>query len=436
MEILVLFILTLLNGFFALSEIALVSVKRSRIEQKAAEGSYSAQTVLQLLEDPENFLSAVQVGITLIGIVAGAYGGAALSDDLLPVIAAVAPLAPYAPQLSIVIVIGLITYFTIVVGELLPKTIALNNPDGIALAVAPIIKAFTVLTFPLVKLFSGSTSLLTRLLGIKKQDSEASLTEEELRHMIRIAGKEGVLEKEEQRIHDNIFYLYEQRNRSLMTYRTDVEWLDLNWTPEQIQEAISRGAHTKFPVCQGDLDNVVGVLSVKDYFECISRESVQLQSILSKPIFLSEHMLAMNTLKLFQQKRQYLAFVVNEFGSIVGIITLHDIMEAIVGDLPDVNESLEPDVFIREDGTYLVSGSTQVYHLNQTLGLELIPNAPEHYSTLAGFILYELSNIPQVGTKLTVADFELEVMDMDGSRIDKVLLSPIAPLPEKHTAAS
>lgn len=427
MEILVIFILTLLNGFFALSEIALVSVKKSRIEQKAAEGNSKARTVLKLLQNPENFLSSVQVGITLIGIVAGAYGGAALSDDLTPVIASIGPLAPYASQIAIILIISLITYFTIVIGELIPKTIAMNNPESIALTVAPIIHVFTAATFPLVKLLSGSTNLFLRLIRFKNNEDGASLTEDELRHLIKVAGKEGVLEREEERLHDNIFYLYDLRNRSLMTYRTEVEWLDLNWPSERIQEAIARSAHTKFPVCEGDIDKVAGLLSVKDYFEKYNQTGFQLQNIIQKPIFLSEHTLVIDTLKLFQQKRKYLAFVVNEFGTVEGIITLHDIMEAIVGDLPDVDEPTAPDVFQREDGSYLVSGSTMVRQLNQALGTKLIPNAPEHYTTLAGFILYRLSNIPKTGAKLIVEDFELEIIDMDGSRIDKVLLSRFAP---------
>ncbi|RAU84494.1 hemolysin family protein [Pontibacter arcticus] len=421
MEILVIFILTLLNGFFALSEIALVSVKKSRIEQLASEGSKKAKTVLKLLNNPENFLSSVQVGITLIGIVAGAYGGAALSDDLTPYIASIEPLARYASQIAITIIIGLITYFTIVIGELIPKTIAMKNPESIALSVAPVIRIFTAVTFPLVKLLSGSTSLLLRIFGFKKDADGASLTEDELRHLIKVAGKEGVLEAEEERLHDNLFYLYDLRNRSLMTYRTEVEWLDVTWPQEKIREVITSSAHTRFPVCEGDIDKVIGVLSVKDYYQC--PEGTPLKSILSKPIFLSEHMLVMSTLKVFQKKRKYMAFVVNEFGTVEGILTLHDIMEAIVGDLPDVDESMEPDVFEREDGSYLVNGAVIIRHLNQALNTNLIPDIPERYATLAGFILYELSNIPRIGTKLTIENFELEVIDLDGSRIDKVLLT-------------
>ncbi len=435
MEILVIFTFTLLNGFFALSEIALVSLRRSRIEQRAAEGSSRARTVLKLLEDPENFLSSVQVGITLIGIVAGAYGGAALSDDLRPVIAGIEPLAPYAEQISIVVIIGLITYFTIVIGELIPKTIAMNNPESIALTVAPIIRVFTMITYPLVKLLSGSTNLFLRLLRIKDKDGGASLTEEELRHLIKVAGREGILEKEEERIHDNVFHLFDQRNRSLMTYRTEVELIDLNWPKEQIHQTILKSAHTKFPVCKGGIDNVAGVLSVKDYFETCGNDDINFTDLLEKPLFVSEMMLAVKTLKLFQQKRQYLAFVVNEFGAVEGIITLHDIMEAIVGDLPDVDEVNEPDVIEREDGSYLINGSILVHELNRTLGQQLIPETTDHYSTLAGYVYYQLSQIPKSGDKLTVDNFDLEVVDMDGSRIDKLLLKQVHPTEDNDGVA-
>ncbi|MER2999558.1 hemolysin family protein [Pontibacter populi] len=430
MEIIIILILTLLNGFFALSEIALVSVKRSRIEQKAAQGSSSAKDVLKLLDEPENFLSSVQVGITLISIVAGAYGGAALSEKFTPVVASISALAPYAEEISIVVIVGLITYFTIVIGELIPKTIALNNPERIALAVAPIIKVFTKFTFPLVKLLSGSTNLAIKLLGIKQDKSGASLTEEELRHLIKVAGREGVLEKEEERLHDNLFYLYEQRNRSLMTYRTEVEWLDINRPIAELHQIILQSAHTKFPVGKGTLDNIVGVLAVKDYFEQVDRQGVLLQDILKPPLFVSESMYAMKTLKMFQRKKQYLALVVNEFGAVEGLITLHDIMEAIVGDLPDVDESGDPELFRREDGSYLVNGAMLVRELNRELGLELIQEQSERYATLGGFILYTLSKIPKVGDTIKLRTHELEVIDMDASRIDKVLVKAIPTAPE------
>ncbi|WP_162427784.1 hemolysin family protein [Pontibacter pudoricolor] len=431
MEIIIILILTLLNGFFALSEIALVSVKRSRIEQKAAQGSSSAKDVLKLLDEPENFLSSVQVGITLISIVAGAYGGAALSEKFTPVVASIAALAPYAQEISIVVIVGLITYVTIVIGELIPKTIALNNPERIALAVAPIIKVFTKFTFPLVKLLSGSTNLAIKLLGIKQDKAGASLTEEELRHLIKVAGREGVLEKEEERLHDNLFYLYEQRNRSLMTYRTDVEWLDINRPLAELHQIILQSAHTKFPVGKGSPDNIVGVLAVKDYFEQVDKQGVPLQDVLKPPLFVSESMYAMKTLKMFQRKKQYLALVVNEFGAVEGLITLHDIMEAIVGDLPDVDESSDPELFRREDGSYLVNGAMLVRELNRELGLELIQDHPERYATLGGFILYTLSKIPKVGDTITLRTHELEVVDMDASRVDKVLVRTITPPTEE-----
>jgi len=425
MEIFILLILTVLNGFFALSEIALVSVKRTRIEQKAAQGSSNARDVLKLLEEPENFLSSVQVGITLISIVAGAYGGATLSEKFTPIVASITPLAPYASQISIIVIVGLITYFTIVIGELIPKTISLNNPEKIALFVAPIIKVFTKITYPLVKLLSGSTNLAIKLLGIKQNQNGQTLTEEELRHMIKVAGREGVLEKEEERLHDNLFYLYDQRNRTLMTYRTEVEWLDLNRPLPELHQTILKSAHTKFPVSNGSLDNMVGILAVKDYFEQVDKQGLPLQDVLKPPIFVSESMHAMKTLQLFQKKKQYLAMVVNEFGAVEGLITLHDIMEAIVGDLPDVDESNEPEFYRREDGSYLVNGSILIRDLNKEFSHELLQERPERYTTLGGFILYTLSRIPKVGDTITLRTHQLEVMDMDASRIDKVLIKPV-----------
>ncbi|MFD2246278.1 hemolysin family protein [Pontibacter ruber] len=428
MEFLVILILALINGFFALSEIALVSVKRTHIEQKAHKGSRNAKVVLQLLRNPAKFLSAVQVGITLIGIIAGAYGGTTLAGSLTPLVASVGALTPYAPQISFALIVFLITYFTIVVGELIPKTIALHNAERIVLLVAPVVHFFTKAAYPLVKLLSGSTNLILHLLHIPQKRDTASLTEEELRYLIKVAGKEGVLEKEEQQIHDNIFYLYEQRNRSLMTYRTEVEWIDLNCSPETIHQLIVKSSHSKFPVCQGNMDNVIGILAVKDYLEHLNRPDEPLTRIIKPPLFVSELMIAMNTLKMFRKKKQYMGIVVNEFGDVEGIITLHDIMEAIVGELPDVGEVSEPEIFRRDDGSYLVSGSILIRFLNQAVGNELIPDLPERYSTLGGFILYTLARIPGIGDKIRIQNYQLEVLDMDGSRIDKVLLKEVEPV--------
>ena len=425
MEIVILILLTLLNGFFALSELSIISVNKNRITQKAKQGSNSAKTVLQLLESPENFLSAIQVGITLIGIVSGAYGGAALSDDMKNWLVKIDFLAPYAGTLSIVLVVGLITYFSIVIGELIPKTLALGNADKIALTVAPAIKVFTFITMPLVKLLSGSTNLVIKVLGIK-EPAEEKMSEEELRQIIKTAGKQGVLAKEEIQLHQNIFTYSELRAKNLRTHRMDVEYIDINQPLETIKAVIQRSAHSKFPVAEGNFDNIIGILTAKRFYEHLAEDTGQpLKDILQQPIYIPETMMANVVLNIFKNQKQYLGIVVDEFGSIEGIITLHDILEAIVGDLPDLDELGEPDVVKRDDGSYLVNGSIGIYDFNREMRHEIITKDADNYVTLAGFLSYKLGKLPATGDKLQVNDYELEIVDMDGYRVDKVLIKRI-----------
>jgi len=422
MEIVILILLTLLNGFFALSELSIISVNRNRVAQRAKQGSSGAQAVLKLLETPENFLSAVQVGITLIAIVSGAYGGAALSGDVEAWLSGVPPLAPYAGTLAIVLVVGLITYFSIVVGELIPKTVALGNADSIAVAVAPAISAFTKATMPLVKLLSGSTNLAIRLLGIR-EPAEEKMSEEELRQIIRTAGKQGILAKEETQLHQNIFTFAEQRAKNLRTHRKEVEWIDINRPLEEIKAAVEQSAHSRFPATEGGFDNVTGILTAKRFYEYLAGKGDEpLRSVLQKPIFIPETMRANAVLNAFKREKQYIGIVVDEYGTAEGVITVHDILEAIVGDMPDLDEAGEPEVVVREDGSLLVSGSIEIHELNREVRREVIGRGSDNYSTLAGFVSYTLGRLPAAGDRLEHNGYELEVVDMDGFRVDKVIL--------------
>lgn len=426
MEILVIFLLTLINGFFALSEIAIVSVRKSRVEQLAKAGNKNAHTVLQLLGEPEEFLSAVQVGITLIGIVSGAYGGAALSDDVRPWLEKSSWLAPYAEGLSYVLVIAAITYFSIVVGELIPKTIAMGNPEKIALWVAPIIKVFTRFTRPLVTLLSVSTSLLMRLFRLKEA-SEEKLSEEDLRQILKTAGKQGLLAHDQSVFHQNILSFGRQKARSMKTHRKELEWIDINAPLEVIKRRIRGSAHSKFPVADGDPDKIVGVLTTKDFYEYLLNPEQPLETVLRKPIYVSETMLAGDILNLFRKNKQYLGVVVDEYGAVEGIITLHDILEVIVGDLPDTDESTEPDLIIRGEDSYSVNAEIPVRLLNRELDQEVIKKAPDQYITLAGFITYFLNRVPQTGDQFSYNGYDFEIVDMDGFKIDRVFLKKQRP---------
>jgi putative hemolysin len=420
LELIIIFILTLLNGFFALSEIALVSVKKNRMEHLANQGNVRAKNILKLLDQPENFLSSVQVGITLIGIISGAYGGAALTDDMIGILSNLGMSGTYVDTIALAIVIGGITYFTIVIGELVPKTIAMNNADSIALFTVPIIKYFTLITFPFVKLLSFSTGLILKIFGVKEK-SEDSINEEELRFILKTAGKQGILETEESQIHQNLFSFTDQIAKSLMTHSSEMEWVNDQKDKWEICEQLKKSVHSKFIVAEGNLENVKGIIHVKEFLENLERDDFEINQIIRKPIYVSESTPAFKILNTFKHHKQYIAIVVDEYGTTEGIITIHDLFEAIVGDLPDEDEQSELDFVKREDGSYLINGRTLIFELNQYFGENIIEESMNDYTTLAGFLLYQMKEIPKAGDKIIIENTYFEVMDMDGIKIDKVL---------------
>lgn len=424
MEILIIFVLTLLNGFFALAEIALVSVNKSRIEHKALQGSSRAKTVLKLLANPENFLSSVQVGITLIGIVSGAYGGVALTDDLETYLLSLNISGPYVHTLSLVIVIGLITYFSIVIGELVPKSIAMNNAEKIALVCAPVINGFTIVTYPFVRLLSVTTNLILKLIGIKANEGD-KISEDELRFILKNAGSQGVLEKEESEVHHNLFSFTDQTAQSLMTHRTSVKWVDYKDSKEKIAAQLKESGHSKFIISDENLDNIKGVISGKDFFENYHKKDFHIEQIITEPIFITHNTPAFKILNLFKTKKQYMGVVIDEYGGIKGMLTLHDLIEAIVGDLPDEDELDEQYIIPRSDNSWLIDGRTLVFELNQFFQKELIEDNAGHYTTVSGFMLDHLRKLPKSGDKVTYNGFHFEIVDMDGVRIDKILMDKI-----------
>jgi putative hemolysin len=413
--------LTFLNAFFALSEISLVSVKKSRIQHLADQGNSRAKTILGLLDKPENFLSSVQVGITLIGIIAGAYGGANLTDDMEKLLVNVKFLGGSVHMVSLFIVIGSITYFTIVVGELVPKTIAMNSAEKIALVCAPIIKYFTLATFPFVKLLSISTKLILKLFGAKENDAD-HMSEEELKFMLFNAGKQGVLETDESQVHQNLFYFTDQTAKSLMTHNSEVEWIDFNLSIDEIFEQLLKSVRSKFIVCDGQMSNIKGVITIKDFFENYKTPGFKLQDIIEDPIYIIQNTPAFKILSLFKTRKQYIGTVIDEYGGVVGIITLHDLIEAIVGDLPEEDEVDELDITKRDDGSYLINGKTLIFELNQYFQKEIIEDNISQYTTIAGFMLEHLKAIPVAGNNFEYENYYFEIMDVDGLRIDKILM--------------
>ena len=424
MEILILGILILINGFFALSEIALVSSKRARLEQLKIKGSKGARTALRLLNSSENFLSAIQVGITLIGIVTGVYGGMNLADDVAPFFERFELTRLYAGEIALTLTVVIITYFAIVIGELVPKTIALSNPEGIAIKVAPVISWFSSMFYPFVKLLSVSTSIINRLIGIKQHSEHFS--EAELRQMIKIASHEGVIEKEQNLIHEMVFYFADKKARHIMTHRTEVDWVDIDKPKHLIHQSILSSRHSKIVVIKQSLDDFIGVLPVKEYWINLNAgKDFAIRDLLIDPIILPENTGAQKVLNLFKIKQTYFACVVNEYGSFEGIITLHDIMENLVGSMPGEGVKEEPDIFIREDQSVLVSGDAPVETLSQVIEDFIIDFETIDYSTVAGFVLANINKIPRIGDKFHFSNHEIEIVDIDGNKIDKILVKKI-----------
>jgi putative hemolysin len=422
MELIVLGLLILLNGFFALSEAALISSKRARLEQFKIKGKSGAKIALKLLDNSEVFLSAIQVGITLIGIVTGVYGGVNIADNITPFFSHYEPIREFAHEIALSLTVLAITYISIVIGELVPKTIALSNPEKIAINVAPTIFYFSKVFYPFVRLLALSTNLINKLIGLKM--NEGQVTEQELRHMLKFASHEGVIEKEQNRMHEKVFYFSDKKAKHIMTHRKDVEWIDIEQSKDEFYTEMLDLKHSKIIVGRNGIDEFIGVLKVKEYLiNFYSKNPESLESLLAEPIVIPENADAQKVLDLFRQKQNYLAVVVDEYGSFEGIITLHDIIENIIGDVPEEGEHLEPDVFVRDDDTVLVSGDAPIETLVDLIEDFHIDFDEIDYSTVAGYVFNQINKIPELGDKVVLKDCIIEVVDIDNNKIDKVLIT-------------
>jgi len=373
------------------------------------------------LDKPENFLSSVQVGITLIGIISGAFGGATLTDDLNKILIQLSFPEDYSHSISLFLVIGSLTYFTIVIGELLPKTIAINNAEKIALFCAPIIHFFTKATFPFVKLLTISTRILIKSFRIQ-ETNESHISEEELKLILFNAEKQGVLETDESQIHQNLFFFTDQTAKTLMTKNSEIDWVNLQLPIAETLQYILKSVHSKFIVCDGQIAKIKGVISSKDFLENYQNKYFTLDSILSAPLVVIENTPTLNILNLFKRKKEHIAIVTDEQGNITGIITLHDLIEAIVGELPNEEESEVQNIIERSDNSYLVNGKTLVFEINTFFKGEIIEEKSPLYTTISGFVLDNIKKIPQVGDSFESGEYYYEVVDLDGFRIDKILI--------------
>ncbi|NUB11672.1 DUF21 domain-containing protein [Azospirillum brasilense] len=422
-EVLVIILLILLNAFFAMSEMALVSSRRARLQQMAEETrSKGARAALKLSEDPGNFLSTVQVGITLIGIIAGAYGGATLADRLGTVLDAnVSWIAPYGQQVGFALVVAAITYLSLIVGELVPKRMALVNAERIAAGVAGPMSVLSRIAMPLVWLLGVSTEGLMKLLRLPTA-REQTVTEEEVKSLIKEGTQTGVFEPAERQMIEGVFRLSDRTARSIMTPRPDLVWIDLNDPPDAIAKEIQASGYSRFLVCRGDVDEVQGIVSSKALLnQALQGRSFDLRDAMVDPLIVHDGTPVLRLLELFKQASIHMAVVVDEYGSVEGIATVTDIMEAIAGELPEQGQEGDGFAVQREDGSWLVDGMTPVEEVESLVGVKGLKGEGD-YHTIAGFMLDRLGHVPTAAEHFRWNDLRFEVVDMDGRRIDKVLI--------------
>jgi putative hemolysin len=423
MEILIITLLLILNGIFAMYEIALVSSSKARLETLSQKGDKRARTILKLLQKPEKILSTIQVGITLIGIVSGAFGGIALSDDLASVLVSYPLIEPYSGTLSVIIVIGLITYFSLVIGELVPKSFALSNPEKIAIFLTPFIVFLTKLAFPFVWLLTISTVLVKKMLGMNAS-VERTITEDELKFLLKQGSDQGVIDEQETRMIKDVFRFTDKKANELMTHRMDVAYMLTDSTREDAFKMIAGTRFSRYLLCNNSIENVTGIVAVKDMIALLSdNEGFDLQKIASPPLFIPENMLASRLLEIFRQKKTNFGIVVSEYGAVEGIITLHDLTEAILGELPEENEEAEYSLVKRQDGSFLVDGSMNIDDFMDRMGiLSYAEIENEGFTTLGGLAMHFLGKVPIEGDYFIYQDYRFEVVDMDNSRVDKLLV--------------
>ena len=420
MDVFILGALILLNGLFSMSEIALVSARKGRLESLAEKGDKKAALALKLSQHPELFLSAVQIGITLISIVTGVYSGERFGRDLQPYVAQLGVPAEASETLSTVLIVVVITFLSIIFGELIPKRIGLIRSEKIAKAVAGPMQSFSRITHPIVWLLNRSSDLFFRLFNIRKNKEDA-ITEEEIKTLITEGTEAGTIEEAEQDIIERVFHLSDRNITSLMTHRSDIIWFDEKDNEEKIKEKILQEPHSVYPICNGSVDSILGVVSIKDLY--VSPDDQAFGKFMQPALFIPENLSAYQVLERFKASKNHSAFIVDEYGSILGMLTLNDILEAIVGEIPQEDV---PDYSIteREDGSYLVDAQIPFYDfLTRFEKTEWMNEGEQDFDTLAGFILHRLERIPKVADKLSWKGFTIEIMDMDGYRIDKVLVS-------------
>ncbi|HLX90884.1 MAG TPA: hemolysin family protein [Puia sp.] len=420
LSFIILFCLIFVNGLFVLAEISLVSARKSWLENKASQGDERAKRALHLAENPELFLSTAQIGITLVAILTGFYSSEKFSPYIEPFFQRIGPLAHYSKDISTVLIVIVVTFLSIIFGELLPKRTGLLRAEIIACYVARPMVFLTKAAHPIVWLLNSTSNMFFQLVNIRPA-KEANVTEEEIKAIINEGTEQGTIEEAEQEIIERVFHLGDRNITSLMTHRSDITWFDLNENETIIKEKILKEPHSFYPICEGDLDNIRGFVSIKDLY--VTDDNIPFKDITSPALFVPENNSAYKVLEKFKETKNHCCFIVDEYGSMLGMITLTDILEAIIGEIPQP-DAANYEINKREDGSYLVDAQIPFYNfLSHFDKADWMHEGEQEFDTLAGFILHRLERIPHGGERFRWRDFHFEILDMDGQRIDKVLVS-------------
>ena len=423
MEFIIILFLLVLNGVFAMYEIALVSSSKARLETLAGKGNKRAKGVLKQLEEPEKFLSTIQIGITLIGIVSGAFGGVAIADNVAPLFASIPGFAPYAKDLAMITTVAIITYLSLIIGELVPKSIALSNPERYATLLSPVMILLTKVSYPFVCLLSFSTKIVNKLIGLNNGE-ERPMTQEELKMILHQSSEQGVIDKEETEMIRDVFRFSDKRANELMTHRRDVVILHPDDTREKVMKTIEEEHYSKYLLVDERKDEIIGVVSVKDIILTMgNQKEFNLREIARPPLFIPESLYANKVLELFKKNKNKFGVVVNEYGSTEGIITLHDLTESIFGDILEEDETEEEEIVTRQDGSMLVEASMNIDDFMEEMGILSYEDLEsEDFTTLGGLAMFLIGRIPKAGDIFTYKNLQFEVVDMDRGRVDKLLV--------------
>ncbi|MFZ5908621.1 MAG: hemolysin family protein [Chloroflexota bacterium] len=423
-ELIVIAILIALNNILAMTEAALLSARKARLQQRLNQGDKQAGAALQLTENPNLFLSVIQIGITLIDVLTGAVAGATLAEFLSKELENIPLLAPYSETIGLAVVVLVITYFSIVLGELVPKRLAIQNPEKIAsIAARPMLALSRVLS-PVVRFLSLSTDLILRTIGAHPS-TEPPVTEEEIHVLLDQGAQAGIFEEAEQDMVAGVFRLNDRRVYSLMTPRTEIIWLDVRDTTEEILAKMTEGPYSRFPVCQGSLDNVLGIVKSRELLtRSLAGQPIQLKECLTPALFIPETSFASRALEVFKESNKKMVLVIDEFGGVTGLLTINDVLEEIVGDI----ETSEPQATQRQDGSWLLDGMLDVDEFKELFHLGILPNEDD-YETLGGFVMTSLGRIPNAADQFEWQGLRFEVVDMDGRRVDKVLVTTLPARP-------